>query len=322
MIRNMKKYLMNLALVTAVLAAGSCEPSHINDNIPSPGVCIIRGGLQEAILFDTQTTRDYQIHTFCSGLSEASPEVEIKIDNEALEAFNKKNFTNCTALPENCYELDRTTARMQDRKAAFNLTFKVRELIALSKKADYSDLADYVVPLSLRCLTEGVSDPVSEESGCIFVKPVLSDVRFSILSCNSSNPDHGAELIKDGNVKTYWENASSNNHQGAMVPSYEIVMELPMICNVAGFRVHRYPGISKTQTESITIEVSEDNINFIKVVDVKYGTDNSNNIAGPIVHEFDPIMARYVRWSCNDANRRSPTGVKLASLAEFEIIVK
>lgn len=322
MIRNMKNYIMNLAMVPAVIAVWSCEPSHINDNIPSPGVCILRGGLQEAILFDTQTTRDYQIHTYCSGLSEVDPSVEIMLDNDALEVFNKKNLSNCKVLPVNCYQLDRTTVQMHDRKATFNLTFKVRELIALSQQTDYSDLADYVVPLSLRSLTEGVSDPVSEESGCIFVKPVLSDVIFSILSCNSSNPDHGAELIKDGNVKTYWENASSNNHQGAMVPPYEIVMELPMICNVAGFRVHRYPGISKTQTESITIEVSEDNINFIKVVDVKYGTDNSNNIAGPIVHEFDPIMARYVRWRCNDANRRSPTGVKLASLAEFEIIVK
>jgi hypothetical protein len=58
------------------------------------------------------------------------------------------------------------------------------------------------------------------------------------------------------------------------------------------------------------------------VVDAQYGTDSSNNTAGPISHGFAPVSAKYVRYTVTDASRRSTTGVKLAAVAEFNIIVE
>lgn len=316
------KHIYKFLIPALLVVFASCEPSHLEDNLPSAGVCFVNSGVQKATIFDTQKSVEFPVYAYCGSFYDANPEVEVTVDESSITRYNEKNRTSYKVLPSDCYTLDRTKAQMENKKASFNVTFDVQKVVALSQTADYSDISQYVIPLTLRSLTAGVSDPVSEEVGSEFIMPVLSEVTYSVLSCNSYHSEHPAELIHDGDITTYWENASANNHTGSVALPYEIVMELPMPCMISGFELYRYPQIKKTQKETVSIELSEDNFNWIKVVDAQYGTDSSNNTAGPISHSFAPVSAKYVRYTVTDASRRSTTGVKLAAVAEFNIIVE
>ena len=311
-----------LYVLSALLFAVSCEPDHKEDHLPAAGVYFINFGLQKAPIFDTQKTLTYPVYAYCGGFYDADPVVEVRVDEAAMVRFNDENYTSYKVLPRDCYSLDITQVKMNRKKAVFNIVFNVEKLLALSTKDDYSDIQEYLVPLSLKSLTEGVSDPVSDAVGCEFIKPVLSEVLYDIVSCNSYNPAYPIDKINDGDLNTYWESASSNVHTGSTIPPYEIVMELPMTCDVSGFEVYRYPQITTRQKEKVTIEVSTDNFNYEKVVDVQYGSDNTNNTAGPIEHSFPAIATRYIRYRVTESTRKSYDGLQLAALAEFNVIIK
>ena len=72
-------------LIPALLAVfASCEPSHLEDNLPSAGVCFVNHGVQKATIFDTQKSLEYPVYAYCGSFYDANPEVEVTVDESAL----------------------------------------------------------------------------------------------------------------------------------------------------------------------------------------------------------------------------------------------
>lgn len=305
------------SLVAAALAALSCEPSHLNDNLPASEVYFLSGGFRPATVFDTQKQAVCPVYAYCGGFWGGSPTVSVSVDADALARYNEANYTHYKALPDDCWSLERTQVEMTGGKGCFNVLFDVQKLLSHSTKADYSDLSEYVLPLALTSLNSDVKASAEDDLGFVLLNTAVTKVYCNVYSCSSENSVNKAANACDGNTSTWWE-TNVNDREAP----FELVLTLPMACNVSGFDIWRDPRVTKAHKESGTIEVSEDNVSWTTVVEFAYGTDVTNNTKAVIHHTFPVVKAQYIRWTCKETNRRSSAGGKMTGLAELKAIVE
>ena len=315
----MKKKFMIFMALAGVLTA--CEPSHLEDNLPSSTVYLVDSGIQKLNVFDKQTVLTHRINAYCGGYYVTNPEVSLELSRDALVDYNTANGTVYRMLPEDCYELPQTSLQMVDRKATFEVKFNVSALKALSKVADYSDLASqYVLPLSVASRTDGVRVAKDPSVVSQFIVVNMTEVYYMITDCNSYDPSHTADMIMDGNANTYWQNATQSSHNGVLEPPYSLTLEMPASCMIRGFKIWRYPSITTSHKEYGHIEVSLDADKWVKVADIAFGTTSKNNKRSVNV-EIDPVEAKYIRVTYTDASRRIQN-VPAVAIAELEVNIE
>jgi hypothetical protein len=315
----MKSRFMIFMALAAVLTA--CEPSHLEDNLPASTVYLVDSGIQKLNVFDEQSSLTHRINAYCGGYYVTNPEVSLELSRDALVDYNTANGTVYRMLPEECYELPAASVQMVDRKATFEVKFNVAALKALSKEADYSDLAaQYVLPLSLASRTEGVNVAKDPSVVSQFIVINMTEVYFEILDCNSYDPSHTADMIMDGNTNTYWQNATQSSHNGDLNPPYSLTLEMPASCTISGFKVWRYPSVTTAHKEYGQIEVSLDADKWVKVADIAFGTTSNNNKRS-VNLEIAPVEAKYISVTYTDASRLIQ-GVPAVAIAELEVNIE
>ena len=185
----MKKSILSI-LALALLV--SCVPDHRDFNMPASSVYFTDNsankGVQEVVMYDVQSSVETPVYVHCAGLKAGSAKVSAKVSTDYIEYYNKINYTDYKALPENCYTLLKSTDELQDRTAAFSVSFDVPSIIAFSKEPGV-DIGDYVLALELgsdKLPLATVKDTTS--LGYYMVKPVLKTATLQIKSTGLS-PD-------------------------------------------------------------------------------------------------------------------------------------
>lgn len=129
-----------------------CVPDNRDNNMPESAVYFVdnvaNNGVQKALMYDVQSVVEVPVYVYCSGFYGGAPEVATQVDVDYIEEYNATNDTEYKALPENCYQLVKSSDTVSDRKASFALKFDVHAIMELSKE-DGVDLSDYVVALDL-----------------------------------------------------------------------------------------------------------------------------------------------------------------------------
>lgn len=173
--------------VVALLLSAGCERDRRNDNLYASAVYFVdnmtAGVVATDTMYDVQQSVDYPVYVYCSGYYGGTTTVSMSVDEAALTAYNETKGTQYKLLPADCYEITSSSATIENRKATMGLSFNVEALKAFSAAADYSDLADYVVPLALHSTEEIPVSTRDEYLGYSFVHPTLSQ---AVLDCSLS----------------------------------------------------------------------------------------------------------------------------------------
>lgn len=170
----------------------SCVPDHRDFNMPEVSVYFTDNsankGVQEVVMYDVQSDVETPVYVHCAGLKAGSAKVSAKVSEDYIEYYNKINYTDYKALPENCYTIVKSSDALQDRTAAFSVSFDVPSIMAFSKEPGVN-ISDYVLALELgseKLPIATVKDTTS--LGYYMVKPVLKTATLQIKSTGLS-PD-------------------------------------------------------------------------------------------------------------------------------------
>ena len=145
----MKKSFIILAGLALVC---SCVPDHRDSQMPEASVYFTDNtaskGVQKILMYDVQSEVDAPVYVYCAGLNAGEAKVQAAVATDYIEYYNKINFTEYKALPEDCYTLVKASDELKGRNASFELNFNVANIMALSQEPGVN-LNDYVVALKL-----------------------------------------------------------------------------------------------------------------------------------------------------------------------------
>lgn len=187
----------------------------------------------------------------------------IEVDKALLEAYNEKNGTTYTLLPENAYTLS------GDGKLSFTPEFSLKEL-EINVEREKLIYGDYVLPLRLtNCTQEGfVID--TEKNACLYGisyvpdKNKMKDVALTVnmLSSNAVEPSEGslANLL-DGDVETYFHSAWSVAVEGA----HYLQVALPTESSALSFSYTTRSANGSAAPAEIIVEGSIDGVSFNRI---------------------------------------------------------
>ena len=125
--------------MAAALAAVSCEPSHLNDNMYSPVVYIVNSGLTQEVIYSVEGTHTFTVHAYCGGIESIDPEVVAEINRSALDTYNINTGENLEVLPESCYTLESSPKKMSDNRVSFDIVFDCGKLEELMSTHTFHD---------------------------------------------------------------------------------------------------------------------------------------------------------------------------------------
>jgi len=164
-------------MMLAMLVA--CEPSHLEDNLLDSTVYFSRSGINSASFYDAEGTFDYPFYAVNAGYFRGETSVTITKDVTALNKYNEDNEASLKELPADCYTLIETKGQItKDEDACkFIIRFDCEKLQTLSQEGDYSDLKDYVVPLSLT--TDG-GIAANENLNTLLIHPDMKKIAVSL----------------------------------------------------------------------------------------------------------------------------------------------
>ncbi len=219
----------------------SCEERHIDDNISS-AVYIVKNGLQEEVIYDVEGTHEYSVYAYRSGL-EGSAEVTLAIDETALNVYNVEHGTSYRILPESCYTVDALSKSITETKVPFVFTFDCDKMVALSSTADYSDVQDYVLPLTLSSETDDTPEADDKALRTVIIRPALNPMSYRLIV-----PGQGGVTVDNEyfNFQLRLETVVENNYNS----DYDLKLNLDDLFGAEGY-------ILTSSAEKFTPGVSE-----------------------------------------------------------------
>ena len=125
--------------IAAAMAAASCEPSHLNDNMYEPAVYFVNGGLTRETIYSVEGSHTVQVHAYCGGIESIDPEVVVEVDRSALDTYNINTGESLEFLPESCYTIESAPKKMNGNGVSFDIVFDCQKLEELSQQDDFSD---------------------------------------------------------------------------------------------------------------------------------------------------------------------------------------
>lgn len=185
----MKKSFIILAGLALVC---SCVPDHRDSQMPEASVYFTDNtaskGVQKILMYDVQSEVDAPVYVYCAGLNAGEAKVKAAVATDYIEYYNKINFTEYKALPEDCYTLVKASDELKGRNASFELNFNVANIMALSQEPGVN-LNDYVVALKLAADKLPIATVKDTTSlGYYMVSPSLKTATLQIKSTGLS-PD-------------------------------------------------------------------------------------------------------------------------------------
>lgn len=166
---NMKAIYRYIVLAFCLAAAAACvkdnrlnfvEPDHISfsglDKVSQTTVC----------------SAHYKVSVIKSGRNLSTAHVTLKIDNDALQAYNEANGTSFKALPSDKYKVETLTLdfAQSDSRLTSDLTWNPEELLATVTDDNW------VIPVSLSCSEPGM---VTSDRTFVIVNVRPSSIGFS-----------------------------------------------------------------------------------------------------------------------------------------------
>jgi hypothetical protein len=187
--------------------------------------------------------------------------VEIAADPSLVDAYNSKNSTEYTLLPNGTYSLDKTDAVIIDgnnRSEPLKLTLKI-------KKLDLS--IDYILPLVAKSVS-GSSLLLNDEQKTIYLV-FQADVDENMAAdkwtgtASSVYQTNTANKAFDDDADTYWHSATETP-----MPQ-RLTVDMHGYKHIDGFTITNRKDASATALpKHITIDVSLDGTTWTEVVDV------------------------------------------------------
>lgn len=172
--RNFKinNYISVIISVLLLLGVTSCS-DHRLDYISSPKLYIPKSGSVDLIIYKTGEPFVYKLGVTKTGVEDVAADAQLSILSESeLEAYNSANNTNYKRLPDNCFNLNNSTANFDKESKLEYFDISVQyDLIDQIDDFDEENSADYVIPVKL----SGASLETNEDKIISIIKPVLRD---------------------------------------------------------------------------------------------------------------------------------------------------
>lgn len=173
----------------------SCVPDHRDSNMPDSSVYFsdnaANKGVQSVLMYDVQSEVETTVYVHCAGLNAATSKVTAKVAEDYIEYYNKVNYTELKALPENCYTLTKSSDEIKGRTASFSIKFNVSDIVEFAKEEGV-DINDYVLSLGLGSDNLPIATVKDTTSlGYYLVRPDLRNATLQIRS---------TELTPDGKM--------------------------------------------------------------------------------------------------------------------------
>lgn len=171
------KYISLSIMLLSLLVA--CEPSHLEDNLNASVVSFSRSGIEPVLFYDVEGKYNYSFYAVNAGYYAGDTEVEVIKDVQLLNRYNDSLQTSLQELPTDCYTLVTTKGHIsgKEKTCKFDIQFDCEKLRALALEADYSDLENYIIPLSL---TGDGKMSISEKSNTLFIQPDMRRVPVAL----------------------------------------------------------------------------------------------------------------------------------------------
>ncbi len=193
-----------MALVTLC----GCMPDHRDFNMPDSTVYFTDNtankGVQHVLIYDVQSEVETPVYVYCAGLNAGTANVKAHVAEDYIDYYNKVNYTDYKALPENCYTLTKTADELSGRNASFSVSFNVPNIIAFSEEEGV-DLGDYVLALGLESDNLPVATVKDTTSlGYYMVSPALRNATLQIKSTGLT-PDGNMTITAELPFENAWD---------------------------------------------------------------------------------------------------------------------
>jgi hypothetical protein len=141
-------------LLAGMFLSTSCEKDRRNADLYDSAVYFVNnataGVCETTDMYDVQSKVEHPVYVYLSGYFGGNTTVSMSLAEDFIATYNESENTNLELLPSNCYEITKSSASTENRKARMYVTFDIDALKALSQEDDFSDLENYVVPLALK----------------------------------------------------------------------------------------------------------------------------------------------------------------------------
>ncbi|MBR5384413.1 MAG: DUF1735 domain-containing protein [Bacteroidales bacterium] len=186
----------------------SCVPDHRDFNMPDSAVYFTdntaNNGVQQVLLYDVQSEVETPVYVYCAGLNAGTSNVKAHVTEDYIEYYNKINYTEFKALPEDCYTLKKSSDEINGRTASFTVSFNVPNIIAFTEDNDV-DISDYVLALELESDNIPVASVKDTTSlGYYMVSPNLKNATLQIKSAGLT-PDGKMTITAELPFENSWE---------------------------------------------------------------------------------------------------------------------
>ena len=186
----------------------SCVPDHRDFNMPDTAVYFsdnsANNGVQTVLMYDVQSEVENPVYVYCGGLEAGSGKVTAQVAEEYIEYYNKINYTELKALPEDCYTLTKSSDVLTNRTASFTLKFDVAKVVTFAEQVG-EGLGDYVVSLGLSA--DGLDIATVKDTtslGYYLVRPDLREATLKITSTQMT-PDGKMNIVAELPFENSWE---------------------------------------------------------------------------------------------------------------------
>lgn len=246
---------------------------------------------------------------------------QIAIDKQLITDYNNANGTNYQLLPDNAYELEKTTWKIPSNvnAAYFNIKFKKRGL--MPDTLNYA-FGNYLIPIKLVNVSQYKIDPQASIMlyPVIFQPDKIDKTSWSVIDYNCSNKedeidwiaklDWGPEKMLDNNTATFWGSVWTTPKK---LPYYFVFdMGKQHKLFKLGFENPSGDDSWRGDAKAGYIEISLDNKKWTHLAD--WTAPDRDTRA--ITFDVPTTMARYIRFVITDAFNLINGGSEM-NIAEF-----
>lgn len=200
-----KYILLSIMTLTTLVA---CEPNHLEDNLLDSVVYFSRSGVNSVLFYDAEEIYDYSFYAVNAGYYKGETKVSITKDASIIDKYNQENETSLKELPADCYTILEDDGQITKDKSTctFKIRFDCDKLRSLSQVSDYSDLADYVVPM---VLTSDGDIAASDKLNTLLLHPDMKQISVAAVTSGEvtvQKSDINGTLVYEFPVKTSTDN--------------------------------------------------------------------------------------------------------------------
>lgn len=249
-----------------------------------------------------------EVSAFATREVPAAIELNISPSPELLSSYNESNETALELLPASAY---RVVSSAPVQIAAGSRVSSAYQ-IEITNAAALTNPGGYLLPLSINTIEskdKGVQISTTHRAMYLEITYAFNNIQagetpltgtladrtgWSVSVSNTTNGAPGSNLL-DGSNSSVWR--SSNSSSAAKW----IVLDLAALREVKGFRISPSYNSANENAKSLSIAISDDNLNWTEQgIWNGTGTRSGTNASNPDfkgINFISPVQARYVRFT-------------------------